>query len=361
MTVVDRPQPPGSFPGDSAEVAAQAFVRRQFGPWTEADEQELQSSLQVDAAYAQAFARVERSWAGVGNHAASADLMVLREQALARARRSNSRRWSLAARPWWRRTDVKAATVAASLLLLLAAAYQWAPFGLRPGEYQTSVAEQRVIELEDHSRLALDAATRVKVRFSDDARIVQLIEGQAQFSVAHDAARPFKVQVGGRTIVALGTKFTVEYVDRDFNLAMLEGRVAVITDSSPDSTIGQSAGSSSAPAAETSGSVVELSAGEALQIPKDGQPKLVKADLRAVNAWREGKVIFNDEPLYEAVRRLNRYSSLQIEVADPALASMRVSGVFDVGDTHVFVEAVLSSMPVAADYSQPSTIRLHQK
>jgi transmembrane sensor len=367
MTFLDRPEAPEALPADREEVAARAFVRRHFGPWTESDEQELESKLEADAAYAQAFARVQRSWQGVADQATSAELMALRERALSRARRSNSRRWGLAVRPWWRRSDVKAAAVAASLLLLFAVAYQWAPFGLKPGEYRTRVAEQRVIELEDHSRIALDAATRVKVQFSADARTVQLIEGQAQFSVAHDAARPFKVHVGGRTIVALGTKFTVEYIDSEFNLAMLEGRVAVISDASPAGVVGQAPDLSSAPASQVAGSAVrqpgtiELSAGEGLQIPRDGQPKLVKADLKVVTAWREGKVIFNSEPLQEAVRRLNRYSSLRIEITDPALASMRVSGVFDAGDTHAFVEAVQSSLPAVADYSQPSTIRLQQK
>ncbi len=120
--------------------------------------------------------------------------------------------------------------MAASLLAALGMTYLWAPFGFRPGEYRTQVAEQRVIELEDYSRIALDADTRLKVRFSRDARTVRLLEGQAEFSVARDAGRPFKVQVGERTIVALGTKFTVEYIDREFNVAMSEGRVAVISD-----------------------------------------------------------------------------------------------------------------------------------
>jgi transmembrane sensor len=221
---------------------------------------------------------------------------------------------------------------------------------------------------------------------------VELLEGQAQFSVAHDPQRPFKVQVGERTVIALGTKFTVEYIDHEFRIAMLEGRVAVISDLSPvevtakEQQTADMGSHSSAPreremasaakslpsdntaptiAAHFDGDpagVIELSAGEGLQIDRGGRSILIpKADLRAVNAWREGKVIFNAEPLQEAIRRLNRYSSLRIEISDPALASMRVSGVFDAGDAHAFVEAVQHSIAVEADYSEPSTIRLRAR
>lgn len=392
MTFKDRPETSDASAADSETLASQAFVRKLFGPWSEADELDLKNKLVGDPTYASAFQRVERSWSGVGKHSTSPELMRLREQALSRARRSNSRRWRLPARPLGRRTEVKAAAVAATVLLLLAGAWQWAPFGFKPGEYRTSVAEQRVIELEDHSRVALDAATRLRVRFSDNARIVELLEGQAQFSVAKDPGRPFKVQAGERTVVALGTKFTVEYIDREFNIAMLEGRVAVISDLTPievtarppqtpeieTQKVGSNrtklasavkASSSDNPAPTTAvqlnggpAGVIELTAGEGLQFDKEGQPKLIpKADLKAVNAWREGKVIFNSEPLQEAIRRLNRYSSLRIEISDPALASLRVSGVFDAGDAQAFVEAVQGSIPVEADYSEPSLIRLRAR
>lgn len=366
---------------DREEIAAQIFLRRQLGNWAEFEEDKLKQRLAGDAAFASAFARVEQAWAAVGNRSGAPELMVLREQALARARLALQRKQAPAL-PAWRRAGVRAAAIAAGVLILLASAYQWAPFGFRPGEYRTAIAEQRVVELEDHSRVALDAVTKLTTRFSADARIVELLEGQAQFSVAHDPRRPFRVQVAGRTIVALGTKFTVEYVDSKFNLAMLEGRVAVIApeqvvvEPHPDAATVDRAGAAPATTlpvhpspqvvvAEANNAppdIIELAAGEALRIDRDGQSTLIeKADLKAANAWREGKVIFNAESLEEAIRRLNRYSRLSMQVTDPGLAAMRVSGVFDAGDTHAFIEAVVSSLPARADYSDPSTIRLRAR
>jgi transmembrane sensor len=112
--------------------------------------------------------------------------------------------------------------------LLLGIAWQLSPYGYAPGRYHTGIGEQRVVDLEDDSRIVLDAATRLRVRFTSDARVVELQDGQAQFSVAKDPTRPFKVEAGGRTIVAVSTVFIVEYVDSQVRVAMMEGKVAAI-------------------------------------------------------------------------------------------------------------------------------------
>jgi transmembrane sensor len=353
---------------DLEEQAAQAFLRRRFGPWTPADEAELDFALAKDLAYADAFRRVERSWAAVGKHATSAELMGLRESVIARARRAGAKRWrGLHSRS----RGLQVAAALAALGLALAAAFQWAPFGFGPGEYRTRMGEQRTIELSDHSRIALDASTRVRVRFSKDARVVQLLSGQAQFFVGKDPTRPFKVEAGDHTVMAVGTVFTVEYVDEEMHVAMLEGRVAVFPQERTEESGSRvtrveetlpKKGERSGPAQhEGQSPIIELVAGEELRVRHDGHATVVpKADLEAATAWREGKVIFHSEPLGEAVRRLNRYSSMQLRIDDPALASMNISGLFDIGDTAAFVEAVQAYLPVAVD-SDSQTIHLRAK
>jgi len=143
--------------------------------------------------------------------------------------------------------------------------------------------EQRVVELSDHSHIALDARTRLRVRFSADARVVQLLEGQAQFSVAKDPARPFKVEAGSKTIVAVGTVFDVEYVDSQVHVAMVEGKVAVLSHDPSGSAIALEPNSMSSDATP-----IELNAGEALAVRADGASTVLpKADIEAATAWRE--------------------------------------------------------------------------
>jgi transmembrane sensor len=279
-------------------------------------------------------------------------LLALREQAIARARQASVRRWSL---PGARSGNVGKWAAAAAILIVCGTIWQLSPYGYEPGYYKTSLGEQKVVELSDHSRIALDARTRLRVKFSADARIVELLEGQAQFSVAKDPARPFKVEAGSKTIVAVGTVFDVEYVDQQVHVAMVEGKVAVL--SQGDQKIGAA---SDAKANEQT--LLELTAGEALSVRADGAATISpKADIEAATAWRQGKVIFRDQTLAEAVHRLNRYSRQQVVVDDPALAQMKVSGVFDSGDAQAFAEAMQAYLPVAADFSGSSVIHLRMK
>jgi transmembrane sensor len=350
MTLI-RPQTKAEAP-DLEELASDLFLRRREGSWSASDQEALESRIAGDLEFADAYRRVRESWDTVGRHAPSPELMALREQAIARARQASARRWSLpGARSWHGRKWA----VAAAIIVACGGVWQLSPYAYEPGMYKTGFGEQKVVELSDHSHIALDARTRLRVRFSADARIVQLLEGQAQFSVAKDPARPFKVEAGAKTIVAVGTVFDVEYVDEQVRVAMVEGRVAVLTRGSQGSTPGAEIKSSDQ-------SPIEVSAGEALQVRANGASTLLpKADIEAATAWRQGKVVFRDETLSEAVRRLNRYSRQQVVMDDPALAQMKVSGVFDSGDAKTFAEAMQIYLPVVADFSHSSTIHLRMK
>lgn len=349
---------PGDMLRDPEDEAADAFVGRQADDRTDAVRAGYEERVARDPLFADAGARVERAWRAIGLHAASPELMAYREQALARARRANARRWRAPdRRPQGRWL---AAAAAAGIAVILAVALQLSPYGYRPGTYRTRVGEQRVVELADHSRIALDAATSLRVRYTDEARIVELVDGQAQFMVARDPRRPFRVEAGASTIVAVGTSFTVEYVDQEVHVALLEGRVVV--NARPAAVASEpTAATKSKVATEGRGpvSTTELSPGEAMHVRADGEASVIPhADLEAATAWRQGKIVFHNELLGEAVRRLNRYSRLQLEVSDPRLEGMSLSGVFEVGDTIAFAEALQSYLPVTAEHVDSEVLRL---
>jgi transmembrane sensor len=330
------------------EEASDAFVQRLHGQWTPADQSALEARLEHDPTYADAYRRVHESWGALDAHAESPEVMRYREEAIAYARRNNAGRWlkphTYASRSW------RAAAAVIAVALLLGVVWQLSPYGYDPGQYRTGIGEQRVVDLEDHSKIVLDAATLLRVRFTPDARIVELQNGQVQFSVAKDPTRPFKVEAGGRTIVAVGTVFTVEYVDSKVHVAMMEGKVAVVPTAAP------------ATSEAGSGEGISLIAGEELRVSRDGRNTVTpNANLEAATAWRQGKVIISTESLGEAVERMNRYSRLQIKIDDAALASKHVSGVFEAGDTQGFVRAIELYLPVATDNADSHTIHLRMK
>lgn len=336
---------------DLEDQAADILIQCRKPTWSVDEQRDLDARVARDASFADAYQRVQASWDAVGRHAATPELMAFREQAIARARQLNVRRWSLPGARWRPRS----LAAIAAMLLAGVAIWELSPYGHGPQLYKTGFGEQRAVELSDHSHVVLDARTRLRVRFTKDARVVELLEGQAQFSVAKDPSRPFKVEAGAKSIVAVGTVFDVAYFDRQVQVAMFEGKVAVL---SRDPQMAGPISRSASPAPET----VELLAGQGLQVSPDGHAAVVpKADLEAATAWRQGKVIFRDEPLAEAVHRLNRYTGQQVVIDDPALASMRVSGVFDSGDAQAFAEAMQAYLPVTADFSDGSTIHLRTK
>jgi transmembrane sensor len=350
---------------DLETQAAEQFLKRRAASWTADDEHDHSERLE-DRAFAGAADRVERVWDGVAQQPNRPEFLSLREQALARARRSNQRRWSL---PW---TNAQRSWTAAATLfglgVALAVLWQLSPYGYRPGVYETGIGEQRSIELADHSHIALDSSTKIRATLTADARTIDIAHGQAQFNVAHDATRPFKVIAGGHTIVAVGTVFTVEYADQTVHVAMMEGKVAVLSHETADGGDPQGSASLGSPnrtASSPSGAApntIELVAGEELRFARDGHPTVKpKADIEAATAWREGKVIFHSEPLVEAVRRLNRYSHTKLQVDGDELSNLSVSGVFDAGDSRAFADAVQSYLPVTADYSQTDIIRLRMR
>lgn len=332
-----------------ADEAAAAFVGLQQGEVSPEERAALEARLGNDEAYARAYIRAERMWLALDAHASSPELMRRREEAIAYVRAVSSERWLGRGRAWGNVRRFAMAGCALLMILSLGALWQLSPHGFRPGEYSTQIGEQRTVELSDHSRLVMDSSTRLHVRYTADARIVELLDGQAQFFVSKDLARPFKVKAGDQTIVALGTVFTVEFFARRVRVAMMEGRVAVV-------------GSASSVAEAAPSLPIELSAGEEFRVNRAGRAIVIaNADMDAATAWRDGKVIFRSEPLEEAVGRLNRYSRVRIEIDGAALAAEPISGVFEVGNAARFVDALQRTLPVVADQSEAGTIRLRLK
>src|SRR5262249_53251968 len=113
--------------------------------------------------------------------------------------------------------------------LAAAAAYWWAGNPV----YSTDIGEQRTIALKDGSRVELNARSKIKVLYSKERRSIELIEGQALFSVAKDPTRPFVVSSGNARVRAVGTQFDLYRKPVGTVVTVVEGRVAVRGDTAP--------------------------------------------------------------------------------------------------------------------------------
>lgn len=207
------------------------------------------------------------------------------------------------------------------------------------GAYRTALGEQRTIELDDGSTIMLNTETAIKVSYGDDERRISLIDGQASFDVAKDADRPFIVSVGDGVVRALGTQFDIYKSGDAVTVTLIEGKVEIT--SAPSRSWGVK--SLTGAAAPDAAFRTELSPGEQAAIAPAGLiSPVVEIDIDRAVAWHEGKVNFRDTPLAEAVAEMNRYSSTKITLAEKDLEAIRVSGVFRVGNSKNFANALES-------------------
>ncbi|HEU6454889.1 MAG TPA: iron dicitrate transport regulator FecR, partial [Roseateles sp.] len=162
------------------------------------------------------------------------------------------------------------------------------------------------------------------------------------FEVAKDAGRPFVVSVADADVVATGTAFLVRASSQAapgedaFGVTLLEGQVIV----RPTGDVVQSALNS--PVVMTPGERLRVgqATGERGHTATTGA-RVDRPQIDALLAWKRGFVVLDDVALAAAVADMNRYSRVQIVLDDAeALAAMRVSGAFRVGDNEVFARAV---------------------
>jgi len=295
----------------------------------------------ADPDNARAFEEAAKVWNATDQAAELPELIHMRSAALESFRHANHRRWTRRVQPrwyWW------SSLAAALLVALLTAALLYTP----TKAYKTGIGERQVAMLADGSKLSLDADTEVDVRLGRNRRDLTLVRGRGKFDVAKDPLRPFAVTAGDKMVVATGTSFSVELLDKKVHVLLYEGHVAVL-DKQNDKPVPQRARTVGGGPADQA-----LSPGRELVASADtvsSGATVHEADLQHSLSWEAGQLSFDDEPLASAVERMNRYSTQKLVLADPRLADTRVDGVFTAGDVNAFVEAVTALNSIRVERS----------
>lgn len=203
--------------------------------------------------------------------------------------------------------------------------------------YETATGERFTITLSDGSQVTLNTNSRLEVDFTEEQRLLTLLRGQAIFEVVKNKNRPFIVKAENQRIIAIGTSFDI-WLDRDINavkVVLVEGRVVV------DEYF---ANAEQSKKQIIPSKRIELTTGERL-VASARLPRVKEQiDIEKATSWRNGKVIFREEPLTNAVREINRYSAEKLRLADdPRLRKLRVSGIFNTGKINSFVYVLEST------------------
>lgn len=246
---------------------------------------------------------------------------------------------SRSASSWW--SPARAAFTTVAVLLVAVLAYRFLPDVLHPKvettRYATAVGEMKTLRLPDGSEVKLNTNSAVRVSFPGKARILQL-EGEAYFTVAPDAQRPFVVYAGRYSVRALGTAFAVHALESGVDLTVTDGHVELASFREPPVDVATS-GVASTDRAETR---VALLKGQHAHF--DGDTKLIQTmDAQALEqrlSWRDGVLIFDNDPLSDIVAELNRYTNARIVISEPDLKELRLGGYFKVQDIGSILETL---------------------
>lgn len=299
------------------------------------EQRELDAWLQ-DPLNRAAFEQATVVWEGMEVAADRPEIIHVRSQALESFRRANSRRWA-------RRIPTRWGWAAAASLIVAAAVIHL--FHDAPRIYETGIAERRTVMLEDGSRLSLDAATRVEARLEDERRDLRLLSGRARFDVARNPLRPFSVAAGNKVVVATGTSFSVELLQRELRVVLYEGHVEVLEQR--DAAAEPRPVQLDAEAVRAGG---ELAPGrELLASLEKPTATLAPADIARSLSWETGQLNFTNEPLQTAVERMNRYARERLVIGDATAATFSINGVFTAGDTEAFIEGLRTFRPVEVE------------
>jgi transmembrane sensor len=217
--------------------------------------------------------------------------------------------------------------LAAALLVMVVAG---AIYHFQSAVVSTGIGEQRVLVLEDGTRISLNTSTRILVDYDVKRRHLRLESGEALFDVAKDSTRPFVVSAGDREVTALGTAFLVRRDPQRTVVTLMEGTVVVTLDAVSDS-----------PVTRATSTAAILAPGErATFVANQGSPRLDHPALDTLTSWQRGKVSLENLSLAEAVAEMNRYSTVPLVIERPEAEQLRVSGIFRAGDSLSFAAAV---------------------
>jgi transmembrane sensor len=148
------------------------------------------------------------------------------------------------------------------------------------------------------------------------------LQGEALFTVVHDAAKPFVVVANGVDIRDVGTAFVVHSDAGGVRVAVTAGVVELTAARKTATT---------------------LNAGDAASVSPGGEVTAQRGvGAREDLAWTTGRLVFRDAPLSDVAEDLRRWYGVQLDIRDASLRRRPLTASFE-GDSLRRVLEVIST------------------
>ncbi len=196
-------------------------------------------------------------------------------------------------------------------------------------EFTTASGNRATITLRDGTRLVLAPATRLRVPsdFGTAADRTVVLDGEAYFAVVHDATHPFAVRTPRALIRDVGTTFVVHAYadDRDERVIVSDGEVRL--------------------------NGASLRRNDLASVDPAGRIRIRHGvSVASYVAWTQGRLVFEDTPLRDAAREVERVFDVRVTVADSALGTELITAAF--GDESVDEVLDVVTRTISARYER---------
>jgi transmembrane sensor len=196
------------------------------------------------------------------------------------------------------------AAVAAGAMIVRPPLDLWPSLDEIAADYRTGAGEQRRIAFADRTSIEMNTRTSLNIREGGvDTDSVELIAGEAAVSTA---ARSVVVKAAAGRISATNAQFTVRCDSSNVRVTCLAGLVEVDN---------QGLNAVVRPRQQVAYAARDLSQAIAIN------PEIVAG-------WRDGILVFQDEPIASVIEEVNRYRAGRIVLINAELGKRRISARF---------------------------------
>ncbi|MGI3130584.1 FecR domain-containing protein [Halopseudomonas pachastrellae] len=233
-----------------------------------------------------------------------------------------------------RRRAIKSLVLLMTVLPAGVAGYQALPWREWQADYSTRTGQQRSLTLNDGSELTLNTDTALDVQFDRHQRLIRLHRGELLIDSGADPLqtperhRPLRVLTRHGGVRALGTRFVVRQQREHTLVQVFDGAVEIEP--------------------RSSGRRPQIQAGQQLRFDSRGAGLPQPVDPHGAD-WAEGVLVADRLPLGRFLAELSRYRPGLLR-CDDSIASLPVSGAFQLNNTDQVLASLSYSLPVKVVY-----------
>ncbi len=190
------------------------------------------------------------------------------------------------------------------------------------------------LKLSDSTLVWLNSGSslRYPIEFNDKNRTV-FLKGEAYFEVESDVSRPFIVRTSTIEVKATGTKFNVQEYDLNpiTEVTLVSGKIFVNeSDNKNNPQL-----------------ISELNPDQHLDYCKQtGEKYIINDDTYRFIAWKDGKLIFRNEPLDAVLNKLSMMFNVDIELQGEELRDYRYHATFQDESLEEILKLLKLSAPI---------------